>query len=122
MASRALTAWSLAACPENQLREIDDLEVGAIETRSFASSQPRAAFCCSQLFQLRNPAMTNDGQKTTKMQHVEPPKDGGKTEAKLGTDNYSEVAASSVWTNWAWANSRSGYDWMDSHFLFTDVV
>lgn len=66
--------------------------------------------------------MTNNGQNSRKMQQVESPKDEGKTEAGLATDNRSEVAASSIWTNWAWANSRSGYDWMDSHFLFTDVA
>jgi hypothetical protein len=66
--------------------------------------------------------MINDGQNSTKMQQVESPKDEGKTEVKLATANRSEVSASSVWTNWAWANSRSGYDWMDSHFLFSDVA
>jgi hypothetical protein len=66
--------------------------------------------------------MNNDEQNSTKTQHVEPPKDDGKTVAMLATGNRCEVATSNVWTNWAWANRRSGYDWMDSHFLFTDVA
>jgi hypothetical protein len=66
--------------------------------------------------------MNSDGQHSTKMQHVESSENDGKTETKLTTDNRSEVVANGVWTNWAWANSRSGYDWMDSHFLFADVA
>jgi hypothetical protein len=104
------------------LRQIDVLEVGAIRNPFLCKWRSKAAFCCRQLFQLGNPAMNNDGQNSTKMQHVESPKDDGKTEAKLTMDNCSEVAPSRVWTNWAWANSRSGYDWMDSHFLFTGVA
>lgn len=60
--------------------------------------------------------MTNDGQNRTETRYVEFPEDWEKTETMLTTDK-----ANHVWTNWAWANSRSGYDWMDSHFPFTDV-
>ncbi|HEX7910052.1 MAG TPA: hypothetical protein VF534_18445 [Paraburkholderia sp.] len=41
-------------------------------------------------------------------------------EANLATDNRPESVANHDRTNWAWANSRSGYDWMDSHILLTD--
>lgn len=66
--------------------------------------------------------MTNDGQNGTRTRYVESPEHGGRMEANPAADNRPESVANHGRTNWAWANGRSGYDWMDSHYLFTDVA
>ncbi|WP_268963929.1 hypothetical protein [Paraburkholderia haematera] len=43
-------------------------------------------------------------------------------EASLATDDRPESMAMNGRTNWAWANGRLGYDWMDSHYLVTDFA
>ncbi|MCX4173727.1 MULTISPECIES: hypothetical protein [Paraburkholderia] len=43
-------------------------------------------------------------------------------ETNLATDDRPDTVANHGRTNWAWANGRSGYDWMDSHYLCTDVA
>jgi hypothetical protein len=66
--------------------------------------------------------MTNDGQNGTEARYVASPGGRGRVEANLATDDRPESMANNDRTNWAWANGRSGYDWMDSHYLFTDVA
>ncbi len=66
--------------------------------------------------------MTNDGQNGPETRHVESPEDGGRMETNLATDDRPDTVANHGRTNWAWANGRSGYDWMDSHYLCTDVA
>ena len=66
--------------------------------------------------------MTHDGQNGTETRYVESPEDGGRMEANLAADSRLDSVADPGRTNWAWANGRSGYDWMDSHYLFTNVA
>ncbi|SIO70965.1 hypothetical protein SAMN05444172_7286 [Burkholderia sp. GAS332] len=66
--------------------------------------------------------MTHDGQNGTETRYVEAPEDGGRLEASLAADSSPESVADHGRTNWAWANGRSGYDWMDLHYLVTDVA
>jgi hypothetical protein len=66
--------------------------------------------------------MTNDGQNGPEPRYIESPEDRGRIEANLATDKCPESVANRVRTNWAWANGRLGYDWMDSHYLFTGVA
>jgi hypothetical protein len=65
--------------------------------------------------------MTNYEQNATETQCVASRENVLSTEAKLSTDQLAESIVSRIPANWAWANSRSGYDWMDSHFPFTDL-
>jgi len=54
--------------------------------------------------------------------YVASPAEEGRMEAKLATDDRPESMANNGWTNWAWGNGRSSYDWMDSHYLPTDFA
>jgi hypothetical protein len=66
--------------------------------------------------------MTNDAQNRTETRHVESPGKASAIEADQAKDDRLESAANHVRTNWAWANGRWGYDWMDSHYLLTDFT
>ncbi len=65
--------------------------------------------------------MNNCEQKVAERRQVESREKALGTEEKLSTDQVAERFVSGIPANWAWANSRSGYDWMDSHFPFTDL-
>ncbi|CAE6799115.1 hypothetical protein R69888_05121 [Paraburkholderia haematera] len=66
--------------------------------------------------------MTHDRQNGTETRYVAPPGEGSRVEASLATDDRPESMAMNGRTNWAWANGRLGYDWMDSHYLVTDFA
>jgi len=65
--------------------------------------------------------MTHNRQSGTETRYIESREEGRKMVAKRSEDNQQESLESRIPANWAWANSRSGYDWMDSHFPFTDL-
>ena len=67
----------------------------------------------------------NDGQNAMQAQCVGPTGatgEGSRMDANLTKGDHLESMVNNGRSNWAWANGRSSYDWMDSYSLLTDFA
>jgi hypothetical protein len=69
--------------------------------------------------------MTNEGQNGMQAQSIGATGEtgeGSRMDANLAKGDRRESMVNNGQSNWAWANSRSSYDWMDSYYLLTDFA
>jgi hypothetical protein len=66
--------------------------------------------------------MINDRHHATKTRDGASLDKRSSSEAMLATVHRPEAKGKNGRTNWAWANTRLGYDWMDAHYHVTDCT